>query len=78
MHEGWNYFELVDPTTSLAPKYQYYRLISNAANAGCTGLGEIRYFGYEVIDDTQLEYNCEIELVENANTLSPTVIDLGQ
>lgn len=78
MHEGWNYFELVDPTTDLAPKYQYYRLVSSAANAGCTGLGEIRYFGYEVIDDTQLEYNCEIELVENANTLSPTVTDLSQ
>ena len=46
-HEGWNYYDL----TVLEPKYQYYRLISSAPSGGLDSIGEIRYFGYEVIDD---------------------------
>ena len=46
------------------PKYRYYRLFSNATASGCDDIGEIHYFGYEVIDDEQDSYQCAIELVE--------------
>ena len=31
IHEGWNYYELVDPNTDGTPKYQYYRVMSIAS-----------------------------------------------
>lgn len=65
IHEGWNFYPLVDPNTNDTPKYQYYRLKSSSSGAGCTGIGEIRYYGYEVIDDESETYQCAIELVEN-------------
>lgn len=59
-HEGWNYYSVEE----LAPKFQYYRLRSNASSNGCNSIGEIHYFGFEVIDDENDSYECPIELVQ--------------
>lgn len=61
-HEGWNYYSMAD--LDEIPKYQYYRLKSDAAgNYGCNSIGEIHFFGFEVIDDENDEYECPVELV---------------
>ena len=59
-HEGWNYYSVED----LAPKYQYYRLRSNATSTGCDSIGEIHFFGFEVIEDDNDSYDCPVELVQ--------------
>lgn len=64
VHEGWNYYKLVNEETGEEPKYQYYRLKSNSTASGCNRIGEIHYFGHEVIDDESDSYQCAIELVE--------------
>lgn len=64
VHEGWNYYDLTDEETGELPKYAYYRLKSNMTASGCDSIGEVRYFGYEVIDDDETSFECPIELVE--------------
>ena len=63
------------------PVYQYYRLITDTAN-GLRSIGEIRYFGFEVIEDDNDTYQCEIELVEHTTNddgeAVSTVTDLGE
>lgn len=62
-HEGWNYYSMAD--LDAIPKYQYYRLHSgHNGHGGCNSIGEVHYFGYEVIDDSNDEYECPVELVE--------------
>ena len=65
LHEGWNYYDLTEYTSdSSTAKYQYYRMRSNATEKGCDAIGEIHFFGHEVIADTNDAYSCNIELVE--------------
>ena len=56
MHEGWNYYRFEKPE-----KFSSFRLI-NANNNGLTDIGEIRFFGYEVIDSEELTHNCQIKV----------------
>ena len=61
-HEGWNYYDLTGLETPA--RYQYYRLRSDVQGGGCDPIGEIHYIGYEVIDDENDTYDCNVELVE--------------
>ena len=45
----------------ILPKFSAYRLMSEVAK-GCDDLGEIRFIGHEVIDDSNTEYTCETEI----------------
>ena len=60
VHEGWNYYSVED----LDPKYQYYRLRSDSASYGCDAIGEIHYFGFEVINDDNDVCHCPVQLVQ--------------
>ena len=61
-HEGWNYYDMKDLNEDkILPKYSAYRLMSAVAK-GCDDLGEIRFIGHEVIDDSNTEYTCEAEI----------------
>ena len=66
VHEGWNYYDLTESGTKDPSKYQYYRLISDSPSKGFDNIGEINYIGYEVIDNTDDSYACDIEIVEIA------------
>ena len=60
-HEGWNYYDLT--VNGQPAKYQYYRIRSDASDKGCNDIGEINFFGFEVIEDQNDNYSCNIELV---------------
>lgn len=62
VHEGWNYYDLTEGGTKDPAKYRYYRLSSDVFK-GCNSIGEIHYIGYEVIDDEQDTYTCDIDFV---------------
>ena len=36
---------------------------SDASNKGCDDIGEVNYFGFEVIEDQNANFSCNIELV---------------
>jgi hypothetical protein len=46
----------------VTPKYNAYRLY-NSQSGGCNDIGEIALIGYEVIDDSNDEYSCPIEVI---------------
>ena len=81
-HEGWNYYDLTDLGVDEndepipIPSYPYYRLSSGVDN-GCDDLGEIRFIGHEVLDDSNDIYTCEVELVQIQEDGSEVVQDLG-
>ena len=70
-HEGWNYYDLTEVDQ---PRFQYYRLKSNATSSGCDGIGEIHYFGYEVIDDENDSYTCDVKLVQTSTNLDGEIV----
>ena len=58
---GWNSYEVDE----LKPKYKHYRLRSKRTDhAACDGISEIRFIGYEVIDDDSHSYSCPVELIK--------------
>ena len=61
IHEGWNYYDLDDPVTG-TPKYNAYRVYSDT-NGGCNDIGEIKLIGFEVINDSNDEIACDVEIV---------------
>ena len=51
IHEGWNYYSLLNEETQMGPRYPYYRLY-NAVDNGCDGIGEVILRGLQLIEST--------------------------
>jgi hypothetical protein len=76
-HEGWNYYDFYD---GMLPMFPYYRLYS--WDRGCNNIGEVRFFGNEVIESFEESHECNIALVETTTDQDGTVTvnkqDLGE
>lgn len=77
-HEGWNYYSMsdLDDASITEVKHQYYRLYSGVSS-GCNAIGEIHFYGVEVIDDDNDTYDCDVTLIEYALDSTETSTDLA-
>jgi hypothetical protein len=59
IHEGWNYYDFYD---GFLPRFPQYRLTSYYH--GCNSIGEIHFFGNELIDNEDDTYTCNVAHLE--------------
>merc|ERR1712060_695846 len=70
VHEGWNQYPL-----ETAAKFNSYRIY---ANKSCNLIDEIRFFGYEVIDNDDDQYSCPIQVIQIGENSEETEIETGE
>ena len=63
IHEGWNYYEYAAGSEL---SYRFYRFFG-AVSGSCV-IGEVGLFGYEVINDNNPHYTCNVSLILNGAT----------
>ena len=67
IHEGWNYYKIMDEDDvdaySIADRYTYFRLY-NAEADGCDNIGEVDMIGVQLMESTADTVTCNTQIVK--------------